>query len=126
ALDYWTHKRDGGLDWHRDDKGLTEEGYATQLLAKEAVKIVSGHDTKKPLFLYVPFNAPHAPLQAPDNYLKNYESIKNKRRRTYAAMVTCMDDALGSIVAALDKKGMSKNAHHLFQRQRRADQAGGE
>src|SRR5688572_3098981 len=51
ALDYFTHIRDGGLDWHRNDKALREEGYSTTLLAAEAAKIVREHDGKKPLFL---------------------------------------------------------------------------
>jgi arylsulfatase A-like enzyme len=114
ALDYWTHIRDGGLDWHRGDKVLREEGYTTQLLAKEAVRLIDGHDIGKPLFLYLPFNAPHAPLQAPKDYLDRYKHIERKQRRTYAAMVSCLDDAIGSVVAALEKKGMTKNTLLVF------------
>src|SRR6266567_3746720 len=61
ALDYFTHLRDGGFDWHRDDRACRDEGYSTHLLAREALRLVREHDGKKPLFLYVPFNAPHAP-----------------------------------------------------------------
>jgi arylsulfatase A-like enzyme len=114
ALDYWTHVRDGGLDWHRDDKALREEGYTTQLLAKEAVRLITAHDEAKPLFLYLPFNAPHAPLQAPEEYLDRCKEIKNKQRRTYAAMVSCLDDAIGTVTAALQKKGMAKNTLLIF------------
>ena len=65
ALDYFTHIRDGGFDWHRDDKACRDEGYTTHLLAKEAVKFVEDTAGKKPFFLYVPFNAVHAPHQVP-------------------------------------------------------------
>lgn len=49
ALDYFTHDRDDGFDWHRDDKVCRDEGYATHLLAKEAVRLVTEHDPKTPL-----------------------------------------------------------------------------
>ena len=114
AIDYFTHDRMGGLDWHRQGEALREEGYSTELIGREAARLIEGHDPAKPLFLYVPFNAPHGPLQAPEEYLKRYESIKDKKRRTYAAMVTCMDDALGQVVAALDKRGMTKDTLVLF------------
>jgi arylsulfatase A-like enzyme len=103
ALDYFTHIRDGGHDWHRNDKPNYDEGYATNLIGEAATRIVAEHDKSKPLFLYVPFNAPHTPLQAPEEYIRRYADMPNKQRRTYAAMVTCMDDAIGCIVAALDK-----------------------
>ncbi len=114
ALDYFTHRRDGGLDWHRNDKVLEEEGYTTTLIGNEAARIVAEHDPKQPLFLYVPFNAPHSPLQAPQEYLDRYADIKDKKRRPYAAMVTCMDDAIGRVVEALDDRGMTKDTLILF------------
>lgn len=101
ALDYFTHIRDGGHDWHRDDRPNYDEGYSTNLIGKEAAKIIAKHDKSKPLFLYVPFNAPHTPLQAPPEYIAKYSNMPNQQRRTYAAMVTCMDDAVGHIVKAL-------------------------
>src|SRR6476661_2854607 len=90
ALDYFTHIRDGGLDWHRDDRALREEGYTTHLVAREACRLVAEHDAKKPLFLYVPFNAVHAPHQVPAKYKEPYASLKEPRR-TYAGMVAAMD-----------------------------------
>src|SRR5438046_372642 len=64
------HDRDGGFDWHRDDHVCRDEGYTTSLLGDEAVRLIEKHDTAKPLFLYVPFNAPHSPLQALPEYLE--------------------------------------------------------
>src|SRR6476661_2674456 len=55
-IDYFTHIRDGGFDWHRDDRVNRDEGYSTHLIAKEAVARIEGRDKAKPLFLYVPFN----------------------------------------------------------------------
>ncbi|MHC4516492.1 MAG: sulfatase-like hydrolase/transferase [Planctomycetota bacterium] len=101
ALDYFTHIRDGGFDWHKNDRRNDDVGYATDLIGKEAVRLISEHDKTKPLFLYVPFNAPHTPLQAPQSYIDRYASMPNERRRTFAAMVSCMDDAIGRIVKSL-------------------------
>jgi len=114
ALDYFTHIRDGGLDWHRNDQPLQEEGYATDLIANESIRIITRHDISRPLFLYVPFNAVHSPFQAPQNYIDMYKHITNKRRRIYAAMVTCMDNAIGRIVRTLQEKGMKRNTLIIF------------
>src|SRR3954453_19167812 len=53
AIDYFTHVRDGGVDWHRGDHARQDEGYPTHLVAREAVRIIEKRDPKKPLFLYV-------------------------------------------------------------------------
>lgn len=98
ALDYFSHERDGGHDWHRNDQRSDDEGYTTDLIAKEAVRVIREHDASKPLFLYVPFNAPHTPLQVPEKWLEPYEGMKSRDRRVYAGMVACMDDAVGSIL----------------------------
>jgi len=114
ALDYFTHIRDGGHDWHLNDKPNYDEGYSTDLIGKHAAQIIADHDKAKPLFLYVPFNAPHTPLQAPQKYIERYSEMKNKRRQVYAAMVTCMDDAVGRITKALDKHEYPANQTLIF------------
>lgn len=112
--DYFTHEREGGLDWHRNDRALRQDGYATDLIGDEAVQIIEAQAKNQPLFLYVAFNAPHTPLQAPDAYLDRYKTISDKRRRTYAAMITAMDDAIGRIVQALERRGMRENTLIVF------------
>jgi arylsulfatase A-like enzyme len=112
-IDYFTHVRDGGHDWHRDDKACYDEGYSTHLIAREAVRLVTGHDARRPLFLYVPFNAVHAPLQVPDEYTKPYGHLR-PQRRNYAGMVAAMDEAIDQIVAALQRKGMMENTLIVF------------
>lgn len=113
AIDYDTHQRDGGLDWHRNDKALIEEGYSTHLLANEAVRIVAEHNRAKPLFLYVPFNAVHAPHQVPPKYSRPYEHLAEPRR-TYAGMLAALDEAVGQIVTQLEKSGLSENTLIIF------------
>jgi arylsulfatase A-like enzyme len=113
ALDYFTHIRDEGFDWHRDDKVCRDEGYTTHLIAKEAVRLIKEQPASKPLFLYVPFNAVHAPHQVPEKYKEPYAALKEPRR-TYAGMVAAMDEAIGQIVAAIDEKGLRKNTLFIF------------
>lgn len=113
-LDYFTHSEHGVLDWYRENEPVEEEGYTTQLLGADAVKMIENHDTATPLYLYLAFNAPHTPYQAPQDYIDRYASIEDPTRRTYAAMVTCLDDEIGRVVAALDKKGMRENTLIVF------------
>jgi arylsulfatase A-like enzyme len=113
ALDYFTHERDGGFDWHRDDKVQRDEGYATHLLAREAVRDIQQRDKSKPLFLYVPFNAVHAPLQVPEKYKAPYATLPEPRR-TYAGLTAAMDEAVGQITAELDRQGMRDDTLILF------------
>ena len=107
-LDYFTHLREGGLDWHRDDHASHDEGYTTFLIANEAVRVIREQPAGQPLFLYVPFNAVHAPHQVPDKYKEPYAAL-DEPRRTYAGMVAAEDEAVGQIVAALDAKGLREN-----------------
>lgn len=113
-LDYFTHEEHGVLDWYRENEPVKEEGYTTQLLGNDAVKRIKSHDAATPLYLYLAFNAPHTPYQAPQEYLDRYASIEEPTRRTYAAMVSCLDDEIGRVVAALDKKGMRENTLIVF------------
>jgi arylsulfatase A-like enzyme len=112
-IDYFKHLRDGELDWHKDDKLCEDEGYSTHLIAREACRLIREHKTDKPLFLYLPFNAVHGPLQAPENYIKPYEHLP-KQRSTYAGVVAAMDEAVGQVVAALEEKGMLSNTLIMF------------
>ena len=107
-------ERGGVIDWQRNGKFLKEEGYYTTLIGNEAVKLIEEQDGKKPFFLYFASLAPHAPYQAPQEYVDRYATIKDKQRRTYAAMITCLDDQVGRIVAALEKKNLRENTLIIF------------
>ncbi|MFK7850477.1 MAG: arylsulfatase [Akkermansiaceae bacterium] len=109
AIDYFKLSRDGGHDWHKNDRRSDDKGYATELTAREAVSIIEKHDPKTPLFLYVPFSAPHTPLQAPLKYIDQYSSITDKKKRVYSAMVSAMDDAIGKILTQLEKSDYNKD-----------------
>jgi arylsulfatase A-like enzyme len=113
AIDYFTHIRDGGFDWHKDDAVCRDKGYSTHLIAKDAARFVAENAGKKPFFLYVPFNAVHAPHQAPQEYMKPYGDLKGERRK-YAGMLAAMDEAVGQIVGAVERAGVRKNTLFIF------------
>lgn len=113
AIDYFTHVRDGGFDWHKDDTVCRDEGYSTHLIAKDAARFIASNAEKKPFFLYVAFNAVHAPHQAPEEFLKPYDNLKGERRK-YAGMLAAMDEAVGQIVAAVEKAGTRQNTLFVF------------
>lgn len=115
GIDHFTKRGPGGVvDWRRNDKPLKEAGYVTTLLGKEAAAVIGSHDPAKPLFLFVSFTAPAAPLQAPKEYLDRNAHLRDDTRRTYAAMVSALDDAVGAILGALDRKGMSRDTILVF------------
>jgi arylsulfatase A-like enzyme len=114
AFDYFTHKREGELDWHRNEETSEDQGYSTDLIGKEAARVIASSKKNEPFFLYVPFNAPHDPMQAKETDLQKYQSIKGKNRRIYAAMVDSMDQAIGKILKAIDDKGIKENTFVLF------------
>lgn len=113
-LDYFTHEEHGVLDWFRDNEPVKEEGYTTTLLGKDAAKLIEQHDASRPLYLYLAFNAPHTPYQAPKEYEARYAGIADPTRRTYAAMVACLDDEIGRVVGALEKRKLRENTLILF------------
>ena len=114
-LDYYTHSDAGVLDWFRNNQPVHEKGYTTQLIGNDAVKYINEQSADKPFYLYLTFNAPHTPYQAPKEYVDRYPNIADPTRRTYAGMVTCLDDEIGRVVAALDQKGLRNNTLIVFQ-----------
>lgn len=92
----------------RDHTPVRTKGYLTDEFSDEAVAFVERHK-QKPFFLYLAYNAPHAPLQATDKYLSRFPDIKNEKRRTYAAMVSAVDDGVGRILAKLRELDLEKN-----------------
>jgi arylsulfatase A-like enzyme len=114
-VDYFTKIRGGIVDWQRDGKFLQEKQYYLPLIGDEAVKMIAKQEKGKPFFLYFASLAPHAPYQAPKAGEDSYaSSIQDPTRRTYAAMISSIDDQVGRIVAELDKKGLRDNTLIIF------------
>lgn len=107
GIGHYDHVGGGRRDWHRNEVTLREEGYATHLIADDAIRQIEDRDTDRPLFLYVAFSAPHLPNEAPADTIARYADIEDENRRVYAAMVDEMDRAIGTILAALEEAGMT-------------------
>lgn len=88
-------------------------GYLTDQLTDAAVDFVR-RNASRPFFLYLAYNAPHAPLQAPPEHLDRVDSITDTRRRTYAAMVTALDDGVGRLVTALGELDLTDDTVVFF------------
>jgi arylsulfatase A-like enzyme len=114
-VDYFTKMRGGIVDWQRDGKFLQETAYYLPLIGDEAVKMIAMQDKATPFFLYFASLAPHAPYQAQKADEDRYaSSIKDPTRRTYAAMITSVDDQVGRIVDELDRRGLRDNTLIIF------------
>ena len=97
----------------RGNKPVEEKDYLTDALAREAVSFIDRH-RDRPFFLYVPFNAVHAPLQAPPKYMDRFSKITDQKRRTFAAMLSAMDDAVGEVLKTLRKNRLEDNTLIIF------------
>ena len=89
------------------------EGYLTEQLTQAGLEFVRRH-AGRPFFLFLSYNAPHGPLQAPPELLERVKSIDDTRRRTYGAMVTALDDGVGELVALLEELKLSEDTMVIF------------
>lgn len=116
AEKYFEHERDNYFDF-RKDMNINYEAkgsYSTDLFTSEAVKIIKNHNTSNPLFLYLPFQAVHAPLEAPkQDYVKNTKT-GIPARDIYRAMLSRMDSGVKQIVQTLKTKGEWENTLLVF------------
>lgn len=116
-VDPYTHRyKFGDETWHRNGELVREEGHATDLIAREAIRFVREiRDPARPFLLYVAFTVPHFPLDEPDEWVRPYAaSIPNESRRRNAAAMTHMDAAIGDILAALADEGVRDNTLVIF------------
>lgn len=96
-------------DWHRNQHPVRELGYSTDLIANEVVRLLSEHrdrNANMPFFYYVSFNAIHGPLEEIPRHTDRYE-------KRFAAL-KCMDDAIGSILGAVEQYGFTENTLVVF------------
>ena len=108
------------FDWYRSK--LVHNGervaitkYLTDELSDQAVDFVRRKGPgEQPFFLYLAYNAPHAPLQATQEYLDRFPHIADPKRRTYAAMISAMDDGVGRVLAELDRQGIAEDTIVFF------------
>lgn len=78
--------------------------YLTDDFTDVAIQYLNSQEDKKnPFFLYLAYNAPHYPLQVPQNYYDKFSDIKDPVRRTYVAMISNLDDNIGRVMETLEK-----------------------
>ena len=87
--------------------------YTTDAYAERAVDWIE-RSKNRPWFLYLPFNAQHAPLQAPKKYLDRFSGITDEKRRIFAAMLSSMDDAVGRVMGKVRALGQEENTIVFF------------
>jgi len=108
AHDYFDLKRtDAHTSIYRNEKIIDDTGYLTDNLGREAVSFIEKHHAK-PFFLYLPFNAVHWPLQAPEEDIKQFNT-GDKERDILLAMLHRMDLAVGKVLDALKRTGADRN-----------------
>jgi len=115
AIDHFTHRWQGALDWHRNREPAREEGYATDLLGDDAARIIREHDFgEEPMFLYHPMFAVHAFNQAPERYTEPYDHVEDPERRRFLGLCAAMDKQFGRIVDALEDRGELEDTLVVF------------
>lgn len=97
----------------RGAEPVKEMDYTTDAFGREASAFVRAHKDK-PWFLYLAFNAVHTPMDATDARLAKFASITDKKRRTYAAMMSALDDNVGRVRQALKESGQEERTLILF------------
>jgi arylsulfatase A-like enzyme len=114
---FWTNparaKQEYFIPLVRNETPVEEAEYLTDALGREAVAFVDAH-RQQPFFLYLAFNAPHTPLQAPEKYLQRVKDIADEKRRTYGAMICAMDDAIGAVMDKLKERQLDRNTLVFF------------
>jgi arylsulfatase B/arylsulfatase I/J len=124
--DYFTHGGNKSLDFHLEVGERCGENcslpqwdaigkYSTTLFSERAIEVVNAHDPETPLFLYLAYQAVHAPSEVPESYKDAYNGIiQDGHRRTFAGMLSCADEGIGNVTRALDAKGMLEHTLLVF------------
>ena len=97
----------------RNTNAAEFDEYLTTALSKDAARFVT--DSTKPFCLYVAYNAPHGPLEAPKDLVNKYSKlIEDKKRATYLAMIDSMDQGIGLVIEALEQAEKLDNTLIFF------------
>jgi arylsulfatase A-like enzyme len=97
----------------RGTEPFDEREYLTDALTREAISFIRQHRDER-FFLYLAYNAVHAPLQAPPRHRDSFAQITEKNRRTYAGMLAALDEGIGKVLAQLRQSGLEKDTLLLF------------
>ena len=116
--DYYHHRRHGNNYMRRDGEEIDPQGHATELFADWAIEYLKSRAAQRaPFFLYLAYNAPHTPIQPPEDWFQKVmareKGIGEKRARL-AALIEHMDHSIGRVVAALKANGQYENTLIVF------------
>ena len=113
AHDYLNAAADSNNPILRGTNRVSNIDYTTDAFGREAVQFIETHKTE-PWFVYLPFNAVHGPLESIEKYLARFPNITDSKRRTFAAMLSAMDDAVGAVLAKIRALGQEENTLIFF------------
>lgn len=99
--------------WHRNGRLIEEQGHITDLIAREAVEWLKQR-SDKPFFLYVPFTAIHVPMDEPEHWQQMNAHLADPGQRLRAACASHMDDAIGRVLAELDRRQVRDRTLVIF------------
>jgi len=101
-------------DWQRNGKPVVEEGYTTDLMTNDAIKLIKNRKKNSPFYLHLAYNAIHAPVHDPPTGTAQYKSLSNPKRQQICSMVTYLDNCIGKVITTLEQEGLSKDTIVLF------------
>lgn len=105
--------QEGSNAIQRNGQAVGEAEYLTDAFTREAVDFIDRHHAE-PFFLYLPYNAPHTPMQAPEKYLSRFPEVKRPKRRNLLAMLAAVDDGVGRIMETLREHDLEENTLVVF------------
>lgn len=97
----------------RGKQPVAEAEYLTDAFGREAVAFIE-KNRARPFFLYLAFNAVHTPMNADEARLKKFAHIGDKTRRSYAAMLSALDDQVGRVMEKIRSAGLEENTLFFF------------
>ncbi len=115
--DYYNHRRHGINYMRLDEKEIDPKGHATDLFTKWACDYLKSRKPKEPFFLYLAYNAPHTPIQPPEDWLekvKKREPGLSERRAKLVALIEHMDQGIGQVLECLRRQNLSENTLIIF------------
>jgi arylsulfatase A-like enzyme len=116
--DYNTHLRHGNNYMRQDLEIIDPRGHATDLFSDWAVEYVRAHQhVSQPFFLYLAYNAPHTPIQPPQEWVDRVrarEPEATPERVKYMALVEHLDYGIGKVLDALEATGQMSNTMVVY------------
>lgn len=116
--DYWNHRRHGINYMRKNKEEIDPQGHATDIFSNWAIDYIEkSKNDNTPFFLYLAYNAPHFPIQPPEELLEKVKvregGISEKRAKN-VAFVEHLDDGIGRVINSLKESGQYSNTIIIF------------